>query len=111
MVLKFYRFEDERTVYGIKVRERVFDLVKETPCGYWIKLFSCFDDKKWITKTARNRFAFPTRKEALENFRARKRRQIQILTAQLDNAKTSLMIAEEKLNAEMEIRSGTQELP
>ena len=96
--MQFYRFEDIREPFGVKVRERTFELVKETNCGYWIKLFSCFNDKKWVSKTARNRFAFPTRDEALENFRARKRRQSQILTVQLDNAKTALTIAEGMIN-------------
>jgi hypothetical protein len=51
------------------------------------------DRKRWVSKTSRKRFAYPTLKEALHNFRARKNRQISILTHRLERAKTALNIA------------------
>ena len=102
--MKLYRYED--VSYGVlneweevagsyvKVHEREFEVTKETPKGYWIKLFSCFNDKKWVSSTARNRFAFPTKEEAIVNFEARKKRQIQILEARLKKAKEALNFVE-----------------
>lgn len=96
--MEFFRYEDTLYTDGVRVQERKFELIDETPKGYWIKLFSCFNDKKWVSKTSRNRFAFPTREEALINFEARKKRQIQILKAQLSNAKYALsFVAPRKL--------------
>ena len=98
--MKLYRYED--VSYGIlndweevvgsyvKVEERNYEVIKETPKGYWIKLFSSFDEKKWVSNNAKNRFAYPTKEEALFNFKARKKRQIQILESRLKKAKEAL---------------------
>lgn len=99
----FYRFEEVNYAnIGIKVLERKYVLLKETPKGYWIKPIwdislnisltrdfkTCH--RKWISKTSKRRYAYPTKGEALINFKARKRRQIQILTAQINNARVAL---------------------
>jgi len=102
--MKLYRFED--VSYGIlneweevsgsyvRVEERTYDVLKETPKGYWINLWSFEYEKKWVSKEAKKRFAYPTREEAMTNFKARKGRQIQILESQLKKAKEALNIAE-----------------
>ena len=75
-----------------------WELLKETPKGYWIRpegeygRYSGAAKKKWVSKTARNRFAYPTEKEAVMNFFYRKKRQIKILEVQLDSAKTDLFL-------------------
>ena len=98
--MRFFRYEDILYTDGVKVHKRVFEFISETPKGYWIKLFSCFNDKKWVSKNGKNRYAYPTEIEALVNFKARKSRQIYILEAKLSRAKQALGLApnEESLN-------------
>ena len=87
-----YRFEDFHDTFGVRVHERHFEMIKETPCGYWIRLFHSFNDKKWVSKTAKKRFAYPSREDAITSFKARKERQIKILEAQLSIAKRALAL-------------------
>lgn len=99
--MKFYRYEEMQYYQiGVKIHLMEFDFIKETPCGYWIKLFSFCDDKKWVSKTAKKRFAYPTKEEALSSFIARKTRQIEILEAQLSNARMALMLGKTEYKKE-----------
>lgn len=111
--MKFYRYEHFafRDPYGFSIisdiTEKIFHLVKETPCGWWIHEIAGYanmDDRwkefwgkpKWVSKTARKRYAYPTREEALTSFIARKRRQIEIMETELEGARLALAMAEEK---------------
>ncbi len=91
--MKFYRYQDV-LYYSNKVviEELVFKLIKETNCGYWITDVWDHNNeyKRWMSKTARKRYACPTRDEALISFKARKRKQIKILEQQLNQAKIAL---------------------
>ncbi len=78
-------------------------VTKETECGWWIggnkpkfepHSFHTYTSKKWVSKTTRKRFAYPTKEEALVNFKARKQRQILIIKGQLERAKEALLIIE-----------------
>lgn len=89
-----YRFEDFLDTFGVRVRERHFKMIKGTPCGYWIRLFHSSDDKKWVSKTAKKRFAYPSREDAITSFKARKKRQVKILEEQLSRAKRALALSE-----------------
>ena len=96
--MKFYRYEEVNYhQIGIRVHEREFELLKETPKGYWINLFpdQLIPTKKWVSKDAKKRYAYPTKKEALNSFIARKKRQTEILEAQLSNARMALMKGKE----------------
>lgn len=86
-VAKLYRFETYRTSEtgrGLTVVE--FPIIGETPQGWWIK-----DDyglkKRWVSKTAKKRYAYPTREEAMESFKARK-------AAFIKHARNMLRVAE-----------------
>lgn len=69
-----------------------YSVIRETPCGYWIRtLFT----KRWTSKTATRRFAYPTEKEALHNFIRRKQRQKCILRTQIEIASHALAMAKE----------------
>jgi hypothetical protein len=59
-----------------------------------MRLFESFDDTRWVSKVAKKRYAYPLKSEALTNFKARKRRQIEILQAQLNQARTALRWAD-----------------
>jgi hypothetical protein len=66
-----------------------YDLIKETPKGYWIgQFFLPFQGepffKKWVSKTATKRFAYPTKEEALTNLIKRTEKRLKILTRQAD---------------------------
>ena len=93
----FYRYYNYS--YGYEINKKLYYFVSETPCGYWISSKKNYNPKdfnfkahlpKWISKTSRKRFAYPTESEALQSFIARKYRQISILTNQLHNAKLAL---------------------
>lgn len=74
-----------------------FELVKETPKGYWIvsiglKFYPQY--KKWVSKTAKKRYAYPTKAEALHNFIKRNQRRLGILKRQIELCKSNLSKAE-----------------
>ena len=105
--MKFYRYVEVNYESGPSLFINDYELLRETPKGYWIidTIWEHHESveiyKKWVSKTARKRFAYPTKKEALENFKARKQRQIHILTYQLSDAKKALMLAEAKDSTEV----------
>jgi hypothetical protein len=95
--MEFYRYED--IVYadiGVRINERKFKLLKETPCGYWIlpdwgyNYPESEEFKRWVSKVSKKRFAYPTKEEALVSYMARKKRQIEILKSQLKRAEIAL---------------------
>ena len=75
---------------------RVFNLFKETPKGYWIgygSLNGLHSPKRWVSKTATKRFAYPSKSEALTNFIKRNERRISILSYQVQSCKAALLQA------------------
>jgi hypothetical protein len=114
--MKFYRYRYTATAIGsfdydseyfndygyddVKLELEEFLLVRETPKGYWIApiWFGGFghypDEERWVSKTARKRHAYPTKKEALESFLARKTKQAKILKRQLTNVEKAIKLAE-----------------
>ena|SRR5579859_1185210 len=77
-------------------------VIKETPCGCWIAWG--YGDKKFVNLKANKKFAHLTPEEAMESFKARKKRQIAILRGQLLRAEAALYLQPEKaipLNKEM----------
>ena len=102
--MKFYRYDNvtysvivdvDADLYassGPKLVLYEYTLHSETPKGYWIGVFGGKD--KWVSKTSRKRYAYPTKEEALEAFLKRKERQISILKGQLATAETAHRLAE-----------------
>ena len=82
-----------------KVELREFNLWKETPKGFWIGYGNANWTGKlkgyghWVSKTAKKRFAYPTKKEALENFIKRNEKRVKILSRQVDVCQISISIA------------------
>lgn len=60
-----------------------YTVIKQTEEGYW---FDYYGMAKWTSRIATRRFAYPTKKEAMVSFKARKLRQIKLLEAQLRTA-------------------------
>ena len=95
--MKFYRYQE--IVYhdiGVKVEKKEFILIKETPKGYWITYTwdKKQEYKRWVSSSARKRFAYPTKEEAMIAFIARKKRQITILKGQIEIVQSALYFVE-----------------
>lgn len=85
-----YRYEGEmedhfRSIVTYKIVLRTLQIVSETPKGYWIRDRVYW--KRWVSKTAGKRYAYPTKKEALFNFTKRKEKHLKILESQLQMVK------------------------
>jgi hypothetical protein len=79
---------------------RTFNVLKETEKGYWIGHFLNFmpgiplrEQGLWVSKAAKKRYAYPTKKEALANFIKRNERRLEILKNQIAQCKEALDIA------------------
>ena len=76
-----------------------YNLIKETPKGYWIgygeygnpNVFQSLN--KWVSKTSKKRYAYPTKEDALNNFIKRNERRIKILQRQLTCCQIAVDIA------------------
>ena len=73
----------------IELYLRTYKVLKETPCGAWIDVNF---ERKFVNLKANKKFACVTEKDAKISFIARKRRQIRILTNQLEDAKAELFM-------------------
>jgi hypothetical protein len=95
--MEFYRYENHQEHLGTVIREYKFFLLRETKCGYWIipdyihkNGYMSEKYKKWVSKTSRKRYAYPSKEGAKENFIARKKRECLILMHRLKCAQISL---------------------
>jgi hypothetical protein len=69
-----------------------FNILRLTPCGAWIDVWG---EARFVLLTANKKWACKTTDEALGSLAARKRRQVQILSRRLQEAKEDLALAEE----------------
>jgi len=95
----FYRYVEKNNDYdrGIDVVCIEMPVVKETPKGHWVSNryhISTEGVKKWVSKTSKKRWVYPTKKQALFSFIRRKKNQIRILENRLGITKSALSIAE-----------------
>lgn len=105
--MKFYRYDTVQyarmdSEYGLSYTASnttltctQLNLIKETPKGYWIGYGfnipgNLRSEAKWVSKTSRKRYAYPTKREAIESFIARKRLQKRILKDRLEFCLESL---------------------
>lgn len=72
-------------------------VLKVTPKGVWLD--TRFGDR-FVRLNANKRYACPTKAEALESFIQRKRRQIRILSRQLEDAEIAIQLAKRELEPE-----------
>ena len=79
---------------NLSVIQTVDEYVKETEKGYWITERDWPSYKKWIPKQSKKRFAYPTKKEALNNYILRTKRRMKILNSQLEYCKEGISTAE-----------------
>jgi hypothetical protein len=123
--MKFYRYETiefaqmdsdtgeyiDRVFPNPQLQVNEYDLLKETPKGYWIGYGSMgvsrYNWKKWVSKTSRKRFAYPTKEEALENYIKRTEKRLKILEWQVEECKIGIMLAKAKKDEIQSTRSNT----
>ena len=115
--MKFYRYEAREYAqldqFGDFISSKFpnpkivfieYNLYKETNKGYWIGFGSFYEgsslrsNAKWIPKTSKKRFAYPTKEEAINNFIKRTEKRISILSNQLDSAKIAVINAKSVQN-------------
>lgn len=103
--MRFYRYRtsitshydsgfDKYTLCSPTVELSEFKLMKETPKGYWIGYSWDTEPYKWVSKTSRKRFAYPTKEEALKSFIIRTQRSIQIMKERQYTAELALSVAQ-----------------
>ncbi len=111
--MKFYRYEAVQYAsldmngefYSSSIPNPQLNLIelnlfKETAKGYWIGYGNSSGLKsgaRWVSKTSKKRYAYPTKKEAIENYIMRFKKRIKILEYQLWYCKISLSLPEREL--------------
>jgi len=95
-----YRYDEMPCTDGLHVNLHEYGIEKRTAKGVWIDYYG---DQRFVLLSARKRFAAPTVKEAQESFRARKKRQVQILKGQLKRAESALWIIDNGKGGDIEL--------
>lgn len=87
-----YRYQDD-LIGGSGIILREFIVARETPCYYWVQSYYG-DCIRKTAKTGKCRFAYPTKEEAWNSYRERKRRHVAHLERQLEAARKRRNITE-----------------
>lgn len=88
--MKMYRYKEVRySNYILMLVKMEFEVIKETPKGYWIDNYG---KKRFVLKDSTKRYACLTPEDAFISYQARKKRQIKILEAKLAEAKAALRL-------------------
>jgi hypothetical protein len=88
------QFERPSGIGRLIVQRSTYKVLKVTPTGVWLS-YGC--GKRFCKAGAKRKFACATEAEAIESFKARKRRQIFILRSQLFRAEQSLELLREMI--------------
>lgn len=94
----YYRYDERRYGDGegfhsrLEVQLSSYRVLKHTPCGVWIEYSHLLGSKRFVLHAARKKFVHPTPELARISFIARKKRQIKIYQARLDEAKAALAL-------------------
>lgn len=67
-----------------------YNIIKETEKGFWIHVPG--DNRKWVSKTAKKRFAYPTKEEAIIAFKHRKLSHVRHARKNLERAEAELSL-------------------
>lgn len=105
-VKRLYRYDyDKAYFYGMANGELIcyeFDVIKETPGGYWLVNHVEEDSltrgrltgKKWISKNAGKKWAHKTKEEALKAYIIRKQYQLKMVKREVDSVDLALRLGE-----------------
>lgn len=104
IINKLYRYEivypdpeDERLVTSpdtATIELIKYDVLKITPQGFWIPKYN---KKRWVSNSSRKRFAYPTKKEALNYFIKRKQSYIGYMNFIIRMNKEAIELAKKEL--------------
>jgi hypothetical protein len=93
-------FDDYYSGYHIALDLIVLNLHKETEKGYWIgygngnyasgQKWNLKSNSRWVSKTSRKRYAYPSKEEALNSFIIRTKRRMSILNSQISDCQIGL---------------------
>lgn len=83
---------------NIQIYFSEYKLVRETAKGWWISHSGYDNGKFWVSKTARKRYAYPSKDEALSAFIKRQERRVSILNAHVTKCNIAISIAQELLS-------------
>lgn len=103
---KLYRYDVENWD-GTTLHGQDFKIVRHTPKGFWIDVWG---KEKWVNNYSNKRYAYPTKKEALESLIKRRTRYISILKARLKQSEEGIELAKDKLENPDSTRKSYQKL-
>ena len=86
----YYRIKGQATFDGEAIFIDSFPVLRHTPKGVWVQ--ASWREEKFIAHSWRKKWAHPTVEEAIESFRRRQLRRIEILEAQLNATRIRLDI-------------------
>ena len=97
-----YRYEGYVFDSDVEVYAQRYNVLKHTLLGVWIAdpWSTGVTKRRFVLTSARKRYAYPTKVEALAAFRRRKQRHIEILEDTMENARAMLAKAEEMMEME-----------
>ena len=115
--IKFYRYTisvracldmetDTATGEEVYLLLTTYNLHHETQKGYWIKYEWDTEPYKWISKTAKKRFACLTQAEALNNYILRSKKRLEILNNLISRTQTGLYLAEREIVLIRKVKDG-----
>lgn len=82
--------------YRVKLYLETYEVVRETPKGYWFKIDGRHN--RWTSNESLRRYAYPTKKQALTSFIARQCKSININQRNIRASKAALEEAANILN-------------
>ena len=85
-----FSFFESKLTEG-KVWYEEYHVIRFTPTGCYVKLYGYIE--KWVSLTHRKRFAYPTKKEALDNLVGRRQKWLRILEKQREKCEAELKVA------------------
>lgn len=91
--------------YRLELSGRMYPIVKRTKCGAWISVSSFGAERRFVRLSANKRFAVESKEAALKSFVARKKRQLEILGAQVAQTQRAMDMAMAALEAEQAVCS------
>lgn len=84
----YYRVDDTRMGDRTVVALREYPVIRGTRCGVVLELYA--GRTTWVKRGGKKRWAYPTREQAIESFRARKKRLIEICRYRIEEAEAAL---------------------
>ena len=81
-----------------------FDISRETPKGFWIDDRTNYElQVRWVPGYTVRRYAYPTKKEALNNFKERTKRCLFLQECAADNSRQYLNFIKDLIKNEAEL--------